>query len=71
MHTKAVEVVPIAIGSMRVMWDVPIDIDDGAVLSADVFLPERMASIQSSSRSGRMQKATPFKMATKAVGTGW
>jgi uncharacterized protein len=32
--------VQIATGSMRVIWDAPIKMDDGIVLRADVFLPE-------------------------------
>jgi uncharacterized protein len=32
--------VQIATGSMRVIWDAPIKMDDGIVLRADVFLPK-------------------------------
>ena len=38
--TVEVQIVPIATGKMRVMWDVPITMDDGITLRADVFLPE-------------------------------
>ena len=41
MDTNQGDLTPIATGSMRVMWDAPIEMDDGIILRADVFLPER------------------------------
>lgn len=41
MSTDQVELVEIAAGRMRIIWDAPITTDDGTVLRADVFLPEK------------------------------
>jgi putative CocE/NonD family hydrolase len=41
MTTKQMEIVQMATGNMRVIWDTPIEMDDGTVLRADVFLPEK------------------------------
>lgn len=41
MSTNQVELVNIAAGRMRIIWDAPITMDDGTVLRADVFLPEK------------------------------
>jgi hypothetical protein len=41
MSQNQIELVQIATGSMRVLWDAPIEMDDGTVLRADVFLPEK------------------------------
>jgi uncharacterized protein len=41
MSTNQLELVQIATGGMRVMWDAPIEMDDGTILRADVFLPEK------------------------------
>ena len=41
MDTNQVDFAPIATGRMRVMWDAPIEMDDGITLRADVFLPEK------------------------------
>ena len=39
MSSNQIELVHIAIGGMPVIWDAPLD--DGTVLWADVFLPEK------------------------------
>ena len=41
MSQNQIEIVDIATGKMRVIWDAPITMDDSIVLRADVFLPEQ------------------------------
>jgi len=41
MTTSQIELGQIATGSMRIVWDAPIEMNDGTVLRADVFLPEK------------------------------
>jgi len=41
MDTNERKLVEIATGNMRIIWDTPIEMYDGTVLRADVFLPEK------------------------------
>jgi hypothetical protein len=41
MIANELELVKIATGNMRVIWDAPIEMDDSIILRADVFLPEK------------------------------
>ena len=44
------ELVPVTTGNMGVIWDAPIEMDDGITLRADVFLPEKVVKFSSGRR---------------------
>ena len=57
---------------MRIDWDVPIAMDDGLVVRADVFRPDRRrASIRSSSPTAPMRRASRSRTAIRARGSAW
>ena len=56
---------------MRIDWDVPITMDDGVVLRADVFRPMKEGASRSSSPTAPMPRASPFRTAIRAHGSAW
>ena len=50
---------------MRVIWDAPIEMDDGIVLRADIFLPEEEGSYPAIIASGPYGKGLAFQEAYK------
>jgi uncharacterized protein len=56
---------------MGIIWDAPIEMDDGTMLRADVLLPEQNGNYPVLMTYGRTQKASHFKTVIKAAGTEW
>jgi predicted acyl esterase len=54
---------------MRIDWDIPIPMDDGAVLRADLFRPDDDRHHPVIFSCGAFGK--PFKRATRARGIAW
>ena len=50
---------------MRIVWDAPIEMDDGVVLRADVFLPEKDGRYPAIIASGPYGKGLPFQQGYK------
>ena len=65
----AMEVARIAIGSMRVIWDAPIEMDDGVVLRADVVLTESDGRHLVLITLGPYAKQLAFQEGSKNAGT--
>ncbi len=57
---------------MRIDWDVPITMDDGLVLRADVFRPvDRRQATRSSSATAPTPRASRSRKAIRAPGSAW
>ena len=56
---------------MRIDWDVPIVMDDGIVLRADVFRPDDGGKYPVILSYGAFGKWLSFRKATRAPGTAW
>jgi uncharacterized protein len=54
---------------MRIEWDVPIEMDDGLVLRADVFRPPRKSAIRSCSATGPTLRDLRSRTAIRAPGS--
>ena len=54
---------------MRIDWDIPIVMDDGLVLRADLFRRASKVGTRSSSATGPMRRASPSRTATRAPGS--
>src|ERR1700722_7517440 len=67
MSTNQVELVQIATGNMRIIWDAPIEMDDGTVLLADVFLPEKEAKYPVIITLGPYAKGLSFQTGYKGA----
>lgn len=51
---------------MRVIWDAPVEMDDGVILRADIFLPEAEGSYPAIIASGPYGKGVAFQEAYKS-----
>jgi predicted acyl esterase len=67
MSQNQIELVQIATGSMRVIWDTPIEMDDGVVLRADVFLPEKEGKYPAVIALGPYAKGLAFQEGYKSA----
>jgi predicted acyl esterase len=56
---------------MRIIWDAPIEMDDGLVLRADIFLPEQDRKYPVIVALRPYGKGLAFQDATRAAGIGW
>ena len=56
---------------MRIFWDAAIGMDDGIILRADVFLPEKEGKYPVIITLGPYAKGLSFQTGYKRVGTRW
>ena len=56
---------PVIADGMRILWDVPIPMDDGAILYADVYLPIAEGRYATVMAMGPYGKGLPFQVAYK------
>ncbi len=53
---------------MRIEWDLPIEMDDGIVLRADVYLPAEEGRYRSSSATARTRRGSRSRTPTPTSG---
>ena len=56
---------------MRIDWNVPIEMDDGLVLRADIFRPVDSGRYPVILRYGPYAIGLSFQKATQALGNAW